>query len=77
MATILELSEKEIRVIKVALWKHYINCTDDDGKAKREDLQSFVDCCYETHKMFCDMESTYNFHKKEFEQLSGSRTLKP
>ena len=72
MANIVELSEKEMRVIKVALWKHFMNMVDDDGKASREDLQPFADCCYETYQRFCEMDN-----EKDFQQLSGSRTLKP
>lgn len=60
-----KLNEKEIRVIKVALWKHYLNCTDDDGKARREDLQPFMDCCYETYQKFCELDN-----KKEFAKLN-------
>ena len=57
----MQLTEKEIRVIKVALWKHYLNCTDDDGKAKREDLQPFVDCCCKTYQKFCELDNTKDF----------------
>ena len=61
---IVELSEKEIRVIKVALGKHWRNIVDDDAKAKREDLQSFADCCYETYQKMEDLDNN-----EEFEQL--------
>lgn len=62
-----ELNEKEIRAIKVSLWKHFSNITDDDGKASRKDLQPFVDCCYETYEKFSDLDN-----EKDFEQLSDS-----
>ena len=48
----IELSEKEIRAIKVSLWKHWGNIVDDDCKTSREDLQPFADCCYETYKTY-------------------------
>ena len=60
----IELNEKEVRAIKVALYKHWNNMTDDNAKAQREDLQPFADCCYETYKKFEQLDN-----KKEFQQL--------
>lgn len=59
------LSEKEIRVIKVALWKHLRNIADDNGGAYKEEMQSFVDCCYETYRAFEGLDD----EKKKFDEL--------
>ena len=59
------LSEKEIRVIKVALWKHWNNITDDNGDAYQEKIQPFADCCYETHQKFESLDN----EKKKFDEL--------
>lgn len=56
-----ELSEKEIRVIKVALHKHWINMTNDDALAKRADLQDFADCCYNTNIKFEGLDNAKPF----------------
>lgn len=59
------LSEKEIRVIKVALWKHWNNITDDNGDAYQEKMQPFVNCCYETYQTFESLDD----EKKKFDEL--------
>lgn len=59
------LSEKEIRVIKVALWKHWNNITDDNGDAHQKEIQPFADCCYETYRTFESLDN----EKKKFDEL--------
>ncbi|MDO4974940.1 MAG: hypothetical protein Q4E61_01265 [Alphaproteobacteria bacterium] len=60
------LSEKEIRVIRVALYKHWINMTDDNAEANDKSLQDFADCCHDTWDRFSDLDQ----FEKSFDELN-------
>ena len=59
----IKLSEKEIRVIRVALHKHWINMVDDNGETERKDLQPFADCCFETYNKFNNLDKDTAFEQ--------------
>lgn len=60
----IELSEKEIRVIRVALYQHWLKMTDDNGDAIKKDFQDFADCCYTTYEKINELDT-----KKPFDKL--------
>ena len=62
----IDLTEKEIRVIKVALRQHWNKMVDDNGNAEREDLQAFADLCYQTSNKFEKLDII----DKSFEELN-------
>lgn len=61
-----DLTEKEIRVIKVALSQHWNKMVDDNGDAKNKNLQKFADICYQTSQKFDKLDIV----EKTFEELN-------
>lgn len=59
----MELSEKEIRVIKVALYQHWMNMTDVNGDAIKKEQQEFSNLCFDLYKKFDEKDKKCDFNE--------------